>query len=320
MSWERDPLWAKARLYCERAFAQPRDDPQFGLWCSLALELLARAALASISPTLLAEPDPSQNNLLYALNRGSEKPPRSITNQQVFILCRRLFDEFSEADRKAAVALASRRNDELHSGSSAFDEYPPAHWLTDFYRICCVLTRAMGESLENLFGADEAGVAERVLRETQAEVRQGVAKRIGIHRGTFEAKSEAERRAASESAEREGSRLAHERRHRVKCPACGSVATVQGELFGPERVAHEGDVIKVQQAVSPRTFRCLACGLSLESYAELEAARLGGSYTRTTTFSPEDYYGLVDPASIDQEKIIQDYLEGLAADAAYDNE
>src|SRR5713101_2698481 len=41
MSWERDPLWAKARLYFERAFELPRDDPRFGLWCSLALELLA---------------------------------------------------------------------------------------------------------------------------------------------------------------------------------------------------------------------------------------------------------------------------------------
>src|ERR1700733_8056848 len=39
MSWERDPLWAKARLYFEHAFREPRDDPRFGLWCSLGLEL-----------------------------------------------------------------------------------------------------------------------------------------------------------------------------------------------------------------------------------------------------------------------------------------
>jgi hypothetical protein len=57
MSWERDPLWAKTKLFFERAFNEPREDPIFGLWCSLGLELLGRAALSSISPTLLAEPD-----------------------------------------------------------------------------------------------------------------------------------------------------------------------------------------------------------------------------------------------------------------------
>src|SRR5713226_5553634 len=92
MSWERDPLWAKARLYFERAFEVPRDDPRFGLWCSLALELLARAALASVSPTLLAEPDREHKFLLHALNRGSQKTPRrSIGTAQVFDLCKTLF-------------------------------------------------------------------------------------------------------------------------------------------------------------------------------------------------------------------------------------
>ena len=70
MSWERDPLWAKARLFFGRAFDEPRDDPRFGLWCSLGLELLARAALASISPTLLAAPENTHRYLLHALGRA----------------------------------------------------------------------------------------------------------------------------------------------------------------------------------------------------------------------------------------------------------
>ena len=35
MSWERDPLWAKAKLYFERGFTFPRGDPQFGFWVCL---------------------------------------------------------------------------------------------------------------------------------------------------------------------------------------------------------------------------------------------------------------------------------------------
>ncbi len=123
MSWEHDPLWAKSRLYFEHAFRESREDPRFGLWCSLALELLGRAALASVSPTLLAEPDREHKYLLHALNRGSGDR-RSIKAVQVFALCRKLFPVFSDEDLKAAIALINRRNDELHSGSAAFDEYP----------------------------------------------------------------------------------------------------------------------------------------------------------------------------------------------------
>ena len=54
MSWERDPLWAKAKLYFERALSQSREEPQFGLWCSLGLELLARSCRISKPSTLSA--------------------------------------------------------------------------------------------------------------------------------------------------------------------------------------------------------------------------------------------------------------------------
>lgn len=59
MSWEREPLWVKSRLFFEHAMAHDRDDPRFGLWCAFGLELLARAAVSSISPTLLGNPPSS---------------------------------------------------------------------------------------------------------------------------------------------------------------------------------------------------------------------------------------------------------------------
>lgn len=76
MSWERDPLLAKSKLFFDRAFSEQSESPLFGLWCSMGLELLARAALASVSPTLLAEPNSDHKFLLHALNRGSAKVPR----------------------------------------------------------------------------------------------------------------------------------------------------------------------------------------------------------------------------------------------------
>ena len=190
MSWERDPLYAKARLFFEHAFDENRDDPVFGLWCSLGLELLARAALASVSPTLLAQPNNEQKYLLHALNRGSERTPRkSITAAQVLGLCRTLFSEFTDGDLKAALALINRRNEELHSGAAAFDEYPQSQWLAGFYRACQSLSTAMGESLVNLFGEEEASAATDILTENQKNVMQQVQNSIAAHVKVFQEKS-----------------------------------------------------------------------------------------------------------------------------------
>jgi hypothetical protein len=319
MSWERDPLWAKAKLFFERAFEESPEEPLFGLWCSMGLELLGRAALASVSPTLLAEPDPEHRFLLHALNRGVQKGVRrSIGAVQVFNLCRTLFDGFTEDERAAALALVNRRNDELHTGAASFEEYPSKLWLPGFYRASRSLASAMGESLDTLFGKEEARIAVEILDETQKKVTGHVQGSIAAHRKVFEFKSPEEKEAAAASAKTEAERLAHLRHHKVTCPACGSDATVQGEAFGPRHVTHGDDSITVRQSMSPRSFACPACGLKLQGYAELDAAKLGGQYSRRTEFSPEEFYGLIDPETADLTPYIEAYLADMADE--YDNE
>src|SRR5688572_20958404 len=96
MSWDRDPLWAKSRLYFEYALAFDRADPRFGLWCTFGLELLARSALSSISPVLLAESDREHKYLLHALGRGNPKIGQiSIGAERVLRLCEALFSAFT---------------------------------------------------------------------------------------------------------------------------------------------------------------------------------------------------------------------------------
>jgi len=57
---------SKAVLYVGRMESYTAGDEQFALWSALCLELLARAALAHISPVLLAEGS-NWRNLTYAL-------------------------------------------------------------------------------------------------------------------------------------------------------------------------------------------------------------------------------------------------------------
>ena len=153
----------------------------------------------------------------------------------------------------------------------------------------------MGESLTNLFGEDEASVADETLTEDQNDVRQRVQSTISAHENVFLGKPEEERQAATTEAERLGLQLATHRHHRVTCPACQCVATVQGRPFGKEHITHnEGDII-VRQAVAPMSFACSACGLKLEGYPQLESAGLGGHYQRKTTYSPDEYSHLPHP-------------------------
>ena len=320
MSWDRDPLWAKARLFFDRALNESREDPAFGLWCSLGLELLARAALASVSPTLLAEPDNEHRYLLHALGRGSDRVPRkSISTAQVFALCRQLFGaSFTEDDVKSAMALVNRRNEELHTGAAAFEQYQPKEWLPGFYRVSRNLAEAMGETLDSLFGNEEAKVAQETLAQNENDTKQRVNSAVAAYARVFREKPEADRQGAAELAERQGEELAYQRHHRVTCPACRCVATVQGKAFGTEHTTHEEDGIKVRQAVYPTSFSCSACGLQLTGYAELSAAGLGGHYTRTTVYAPEDYYGLINPDDFDTTPYIEEYLRDRYEE--YDNE
>ncbi len=317
MSWERDPLLAKAKLYFERAFELPREDHQFGLWCALGLELLARAAVASISPSLLAEPDAEQKNLLHSLGYGPERiSGKSIGTVRVLALCRALFKDFREEELRACAALLNRRNDELHTGGAAFSEYPMSAWLAGFYRSCDVLAKALGESLETVFGADEASIASKTIAANENDIRQKVQSSIAAHAKVFAAKDAAERDELARAAAEAGDKLAHFRRHRVTCPACNAVALVQGELFGKERVSHTKDEIVVQQSVAPTSFACSVCGLKLDGVTELDVAELSGHYTRTSRYSPEEYYGLVNLDTLDMEELAMKWL----GEQEYDNE
>jgi hypothetical protein len=229
---------------------------------------------------------------------------------QVVVMCRTLFgSEFTEEDAIAVNALVNRRNEELHSGAAAFDAYTPQQWLPGCYKACQSLCTVLGESLDTLFRKSEAKEATAMLKEIQNEVKGKVLGAIAAHKKVFEAKASKDREAAEKDAEEKVSRLVHDRHHRVKCPSCSSPATVQGKAFGPKHVTNREDEIQIKQSVAPRSFKCSACGLALEGYAELHAANLGGHYTRITTTSPEDFYGLVDLDTVDMQQLLGDFID-----------
>lgn len=306
MTWENQPLWTKAVLYMERAMVQDREQDTFGLWAAMGLELLARAAVAKVSPTLLAEPDREQKNLLHALGFGAGGPPKSIPTAQVLLLCRTIITAFTEEEVRAASAIVGRRNEELHTGSASFMAFPTQSWLPGFYRCCKVLAEFQGQTLSGLLGEDEAKVAEKTLEATTKNLKDKIKSLIAAHAKVFEAKEQSEREQLAAEADQQGLRLAHQKHHRVKCPACMCTGTVQGDVSGGEQVEHTDSTIVVRQNVHPTRFACLACGLKLSGYGELLAAGVADDFTHRTEFSPEDYYELVNPNDQDA---MRDYAE-----------
>lgn len=294
MSWEKDTLLSKSKIFFDKAFQEDKENIFFGLMCAMGLETLSRAAIAKVSPTLLAEPDKDQQNLLYALNLGSAKSPKkSIGTSQVLILCKTLIPEFTEEHLKFASAIVNRRNEEVHTGTAAFLEYRTQHWIEGFYKCCKVLSDFLGDSLESIFGAEEAKATQLILKETETKVIEKTKSLIAAYAKVFESKGEEEINHLKAEAEKQGEILSHSKHHRVKCPACGCVATVTGDVYGKDKIERGDNEIIVRQPVIPTKFGCAACGLKLNGYGQLSTAGISDHFTHRTNYTPEEFYDLI---------------------------
>lgn len=120
--WSSDSLFAKSLTYLEQMEASIADQWQFGLWSSLSLELLARAALSNISPVLLAD-SKNWRNITFALgNAPTAKKFNaiSISTKEVLARLTELLPEFTEEMAGFCSKHTDDRNAELHSGGGYF--------------------------------------------------------------------------------------------------------------------------------------------------------------------------------------------------------
>jgi len=292
MQWSADALFAKARLYVDRALEHTEDDELFPFWASLSLEFLSRAALAYVHPTLLAEVEREDDgrNLLYALGRQpnvGKFSPKSIPLAIVYRRCAAVIPEFVEPRRKLCEMITSRRNEELHSGGSPFTAVATSTWLPGFYDAARVLLASMGKDLADWLGAEPAGRADEMLRAMGDEAAKQVQKLISARKTIWGGIDAVEQNAKEETAKKEAT---PDKGHRVDCPACGSVALVKGDSIITQPPKADEGGIQVKHSVLPDRFWCFACGLEIRGHALLYAAGLGNVYTATVRYTPVEYY------------------------------
>jgi hypothetical protein len=291
--WSKDALLAKAQRYAEEMLEHDRDDWRFVFWSSLTLESLARAALANVSPTLLAE-HKDWNNLYFSLGHPPKTKkfvPNSIGISEVLTRLGAIFPEFDTRLVGFGVLHMQRRNEELHSGSTPFDDLGDSGWLPLFYETTSVLLGSMGEQLPFILGKSEAKVAKELIAAARDESAKSVAKSIEAHRTVWASRTSKEQSTSSAQAALWATRQAG---HRVKCPACNSDALVGGvPIAPPNQKLKDGFVVETQEFL-PSRFECIACGLKINGLAELHASGLGDSYKTTSTDDPLSFYASRD--------------------------
>ena len=288
--WSSDALLTKARRMFEEMVRHGHEDWKCALWSALALELLGRAALAGISPALLADSKGGADNLIFALGlspRTSKFVPRSIDVSAVFERLSALNPEFTKDLADFSILHMQRRNEELHSGNASFDGLGPSAWLPKYYRVCTVLIESLGQRLEFLVGTDEADAATEMVAASLDESAKSVGKAIHEHKEKWATLPPAEQQILVDQAKVWANR---QDGHRVVCPSCGSVSLVTGEPIAPPIKTMEEDFIVETQKHLPSRFECIACGLKVYGLPQLAASGLGDTYTTTSTYDAADYY------------------------------
>jgi hypothetical protein len=307
-AWSSEALFNKALLYVGEMERKTATDWQFGLWSGLSLEFVARAALAHISPTLLAC-HKDWRNIHYALGHAPTAKrftPISIPINEVLKILGELLPDFAKELVDFCVSHCARRNAELHSGEEAFAGLGTSAWLPKYYGSCDVLLQSMGKSLDDLF--EDPNTAKTMVASLQDMAAKAVGKDIAVHGEIWQKMEPEEQKASVERAAATSSRSAG---HRTKCPACGSPALIRGSGHGAVTTEVDDDVIVQKQMMLPSSFECVACGLKIFGLSKLNASDLGDAFTSTTRLSAAAFFDLhteeeLEEARAEAEAVIEE--------------
>ncbi len=314
--WSSDTLANKGKLYLARAFEQDRNSEMFPFYASLGLEFLGRAALASVHPALLADPQDG-NNILYAFGFPATARPISIPAKTVYSRLKFVVEEFSDADLSLCMRLSELRNQELHTGTLAFVDLGTAKWIAGFYRVIRKIVTRLGLNLEDVLGKPEAEHASTLISQAEQDVTKEVKERIGKLKGKITVLSPEELAARRGVNEPRFTHVLYKSGLGVfprKCPACDSTGLLVAKAIGatPPRLK-DGDIIS-QSIFWPTKFECKVCELALNGYEELQVVDMGDEIVSEESHDPVEYF------EIDVSEYITDEMIRESARDEYDNE
>lgn len=299
-TFTQEALYAKSQIYIRRGFrAQSAGDTEeYQLWASLSLELLGKAALSRVHPTLIADPQ-HYPSLFAACGRLISTDLKTIGAHTLFDRLGHIEKAFDTRHQNFCKQMALRRNAELHSGESPFSGMAPEAWEREFWGAVELVLEMQEESLETWLGTEDAKAPVKIIEQAEQALEWAVRSRISRCKQDFEKRFQDPMRrqqAVEESKALVWNDQSWDGWDRTGCPACLSSGFVGGTLWGEHVIDttkgnftydEEGEwhgelpVETVELAYSVEIFQCPVCGLRLYGTKEISAAGLPDEFTET---------------------------------------
>ncbi|RIJ77955.1 hypothetical protein D1871_04530 [Nakamurella silvestris] len=292
--YDHDALWLKAKVFLNRATDQApsRSFDEQAFWASAALELLGKAALARVSPLLIAEPTEDGLNLLIAsgLVKGTAKFT-SVSASTIFKRCAKAFKPF---DAIEAQKFADARNEYVHGSGLSSMTIPASAWWPRFWALAMILITAQDKDLEELVGQSRANDVHAHLEQNKRNVEHRVeslmaraGQRLEQYRaGTLPAKIQAEWETNADLT------AGFPYLSAQTCPVCNGQGTSEGDDGSESELQSGGDDEEswywATVTVPVIYFACPSCRLVLDGYELIEKAGLPTEFQVEEEASPEE--------------------------------
>jgi hypothetical protein len=286
-------LLGKSRVYIQRAFRAKGagDLDEYQLWASLALELLGKAALANIHPSLVVDPN-HYESLFAASGINISTDIKTIAANTLYKRLNHLSKRFDSKVKDFCDKISLRRNAELHSGELPFHQMQLEAWEGRFWQAAEIIAAMLNSSLDEWIGADLAQAPKELLAAAAEARRQAAIKRVEQAKEHFEARPKRDRDTALALSRTKHAfhfpqmfRFLGDQEWEVECPACTGRAFLAGLEYGEEVVdtqpGEDGWEEEVEKQYGAEEFRCPTCDLHLDSREEIQEAGIDVDHTET---------------------------------------
>lgn len=299
-----EALLAKSRYYIGKALlrADEHNLEEYQLWASLALELLGKAILSKISPSLVVDPTHTPS-LFAASGINITTDIKTITAKTIFERFKQISPEFDLSVQKFCTEISQRRNAELHSGDAPFKAMKREAWESKFWRACKVILAFDNMTLSDWLGTELAATPLQIIETRSAAIEAEVMATVEHARETFDQLPQKEReRILAEKFRPFDTQVKvlfewysmNDLEWEVRCPACQGNGFLAGDITH-EEISESSEswatwemVVKTYMADE---FACPRCKLKLTGVEALEAAGFDLEYKeeeeREIEYEPE---------------------------------
>lgn len=294
-------LWAKAQVFARRSLSdeEVRDFDERAFWATTALEFLAKAALAHISPLLIIPPDADGKHVLATLGVVAYDGA-DIQTIQAKALWSRAEKTFRSFSGKEAAQFSVVRNEYMHGGGTGTPPHPEAVWWGKLWNQVSILVVAADQDLHGLVGSSLLSRVEDYLAQHKDHVKEHVAALLGRAQQRLDQRQH----AATPAALRDELNKPFEASAQLSyqsvsdCPVCGEEGSLEGEDYGDVSVDYPEQLDDMWTSPTERLqiyavyFGCPNCHLVLDRFEFLEEAGVTTTFTIERNYEPDEYdYG-----------------------------